>query len=181
MSDVKKIDIFKHGTDLYQVIPPLPTDEERGGIIASLKTDDYDAEVKIGNDGKLYTPDYATKDYVVQKIMENLIIPPAVTSYVKPETVPIQSGTQLIFYGSTSGTMEIKLGNNKIFSKYLSSMNDVGWVIWIQTNEGEGSFVSLGERSYFNNIDPPELTEVGITWTPDVTTTKPNWIVITIN
>lgn len=47
---------------LYEVIPPVPTESDRGGIIASPKTDAETVEAKLGDDGKLYVPE-GTKDY----------------------------------------------------------------------------------------------------------------------
>lgn len=53
---VNKTEYLQFGEELYEVIPPAPTETERGGIIASPKTDDENAEVKLGVDGKLYAP-----------------------------------------------------------------------------------------------------------------------------
>jgi hypothetical protein len=44
---------------------------------------------------------YATQDYVNDKILAGLQPPPKVTSYTKPTSIPVQSGTQLVFYGSS--------------------------------------------------------------------------------
>ena len=57
-----KTNYIKHGEELFEVIPPTPTETERGGIIASPKTDDENVEVKLGEDGKLYVPAYVTPD-----------------------------------------------------------------------------------------------------------------------
>ena len=51
-----KVDKFKFEENTYEVIPPSPTTTERGGIIASPKTDNDTSEVKLGSDGKLYAP-----------------------------------------------------------------------------------------------------------------------------
>lgn len=47
---------------LYEVIPPAPTESDRGGIIAAAKTENETVEAKLGEDGKLYVPE-GTKDY----------------------------------------------------------------------------------------------------------------------
>lgn len=51
---LKYIDSVTNEEHLYEVIPPAPTETERGGIIASPKTDLDTAEAKLGEDGKLY-------------------------------------------------------------------------------------------------------------------------------
>lgn len=44
--------------NIYEIIPPAPTETERGGILASTATDADTVEVKLGSDGKLYVPTY---------------------------------------------------------------------------------------------------------------------------
>lgn len=51
-----KVESLTYKDTEYELIPPAPTSTERGGIIASAKTDDYTTEVKLGNDGKAYVP-----------------------------------------------------------------------------------------------------------------------------
>lgn len=51
-----KVEKLEFEGSQYEVIPPAPTSTERGGIIASTKTDDYTTEAKLGSDGKLYVP-----------------------------------------------------------------------------------------------------------------------------
>lgn len=51
-----KVESLIYLDNKFEVIPPLPTETERGGILASTKTDDYTTEVKLGSDGKLYVP-----------------------------------------------------------------------------------------------------------------------------
>lgn len=51
---IKKTDFLKFGEDLYEVIPPAPSEEDRGGIIASPVTEAETIEAKLGDDGKLY-------------------------------------------------------------------------------------------------------------------------------
>lgn len=45
-------------SDVYDIIPPSPSLNHRGGIIADTKTDDDTVEIKIGEDGKGYVPTY---------------------------------------------------------------------------------------------------------------------------
>ena len=52
-----KVESLTYKDTEYELIPPAPTSTERGGIIASTKTDDYTTEVKLGSDGKLYVPE----------------------------------------------------------------------------------------------------------------------------
>lgn len=49
-----KTNYIKHEGELYEVIPPTPTETERGGIIASPKKASDTTEVRLGADGKLY-------------------------------------------------------------------------------------------------------------------------------
>lgn len=49
-----KTDYLQFGENLYEVVPPVPTEDDRGGIIASPKTDAETIEAKLGDDGKLY-------------------------------------------------------------------------------------------------------------------------------
>ena len=178
MSDIKKIDIFKHEGDLYQVIPPTPSENERGGIIASPKTEEYTTEVKIGDNGKLYTPSFATEEYVDSKMLEYLTPPPAVTSYTKPTSIPIMNGTQLVFYASSAGTFTFKFGK-ETYTHELENQKDCGWVLWAQTTDTDGSLISQGSRSYL--MVGEVVKEIEVIWSPVTGTSNPNWIVITIN
>ena len=45
-------------SDVYDIIPPSPSLNHRGGIIAGTKTEDDTVEIKIGEDGKGYVPTY---------------------------------------------------------------------------------------------------------------------------
>ena len=49
----------------YQFIPPLATETERGGFLASPKDDNYTEEVKVGRDGKFYTKPSTGATFVV--------------------------------------------------------------------------------------------------------------------
>lgn len=55
---VKKTEYIKFGENLYEIIPPLPSGTDRGGIIASPKESTDTVEIKLGGDGKLYAPAY---------------------------------------------------------------------------------------------------------------------------
>ena len=50
-----KAEKFRFGNDDYEFIPPLPTETDRGGIIADTKDNTYTNEVRVGKDGKPYT------------------------------------------------------------------------------------------------------------------------------
>lgn len=60
---IKKTEYLKFGENLYEVIPPFASEEDRGGIIASPKTENETIEVKLGDDGKLYVPETDLTDY----------------------------------------------------------------------------------------------------------------------
>lgn len=51
---ILKTDFLKFGEDLYEVVPPTPSEEDRGGVIASPATEAETIEAKLGDDGKLY-------------------------------------------------------------------------------------------------------------------------------
>lgn len=55
---VRKTEYIKFGENLYEIIPPLPSGVDRGGIIASPKESTDTVEIKLGDDGKLYAPTY---------------------------------------------------------------------------------------------------------------------------
>ena len=55
---IKKTDYLKFGDDLFEIVPPLPSGNDRGGIIASPKESTDTVEIKLGDDGKLYAPAY---------------------------------------------------------------------------------------------------------------------------
>ena len=55
---IKKMDFLKFGDDLYRMIPPIPSETERGGVIASPKETTDTVEIKLGDNGKLYAPKY---------------------------------------------------------------------------------------------------------------------------
>lgn len=51
---ILKTDYLRYKDNTYEIIPPVPTETERGGIIASAKTEIDTIEVKIGSNGKAY-------------------------------------------------------------------------------------------------------------------------------
>lgn len=55
---IKKTEYLKFGENLFEIIPPLPSGTDRGGIIASPKESTDTVEIKLGSDGKLYAPAY---------------------------------------------------------------------------------------------------------------------------
>lgn len=55
---INKTDYLKFGENLFEIVPPAPSETERGGIIASPRTETDTVEAKIGDDGKLYVPEY---------------------------------------------------------------------------------------------------------------------------
>lgn len=125
----------------------------------------------------------ASKDYVESKIFEWASPPPSIVTYHKPTSIPVQSGTQLVFYGSTGGTMKfstISNGREYSYSKTLNTMNDIGWVLWVQTDSESGSFISQTDgRTYL--LVYKTVEEFNVTWTPSETKDVYNWIVMTIN
>ena len=75
---LKYIDSVTNEEHLYEVIPPAPTENDRGGIIASPKTDLDTAEAKLGEDGKLYVnasvqipADWNQEDTTAQDYIKN--------------------------------------------------------------------------------------------------------------
>ena len=51
---ILKTDYIQFGEDLYEIVPPTPTETDRGGIIASPKRESDVIEARLGDDGKLY-------------------------------------------------------------------------------------------------------------------------------
>lgn len=121
---------------------------------------------------------FASEEYVQEQVKIIANPPPSVMPYTKPTKIPIQSGTQLVFYGSSAGTMEFKMGS-QTYSHDLVDAKDCGWVLWVQSTDIDGSIISQSGRTYLNLGEV--IKEIDVTWTPTVQTDKPNWIVITIN
>ena len=59
-----KSESIKYKDTKYVFIPPVPTETERGGIIASPKDDEYKEEVKLGKDGKLYAKNSSSAKFI---------------------------------------------------------------------------------------------------------------------
>ena len=93
---------------LYEVIPPAPTETDRGGIIASPKTAEDTVEAKLGADGKLYVPE-GTKDY------EELKNKP--TSMVNPFKIIFKGLFNKIYDGSEEVEIEIPSSWNDLEDK----------------------------------------------------------------
>ena len=87
---------------------------------------------------------YATEEFVNNAIA-NIEIPTgkSIISYSNPLEVPLESGSQYIFYGSQAGTISITIGDYTWQTEdiQLSSGSDVAWVLWMQTAAAQGSFI----------------------------------------
>ena len=59
---LKYVDEETGAEQLYEVIPPAPTEFDRGGIFASPVTEEYTTEIRLGADGKLYAPKEKIED-----------------------------------------------------------------------------------------------------------------------
>ena len=57
-----KTNYLKHEDDYYEIIPPIPTESERGGVVASSKSSTDTVEAKLGDNGKLYVSEYPDLD-----------------------------------------------------------------------------------------------------------------------
>ena len=63
---------LKINGEIYDIVPPSPSNEVRGGIKASSKEDTYTVEVKVGSDDKLYVPTYPTLDEIEEITSEEI-------------------------------------------------------------------------------------------------------------
>lgn len=88
----------------YDIIPPVPTETERGGIKAKAKTDNDTIEVKIGTDGKAYVPKTDTE---LSTSSTNAIQNQAVTTKINELTSRMNTFTSLE-EGSTTGDAELQ-------------------------------------------------------------------------
>lgn len=75
---IYKTDYFKFGENLYELVPPLPSETDRGGVIASPKESTDTVEAKLGDDGKLYVKEtdlsnYYTKNEVDTNLENNVV------------------------------------------------------------------------------------------------------------
>ena len=68
---INKTDYLKFGENLFEIVPPAPSETERGGIIASPRTETDTVEAKIGEDGKLYVSAYSIADSEMSSESEN--------------------------------------------------------------------------------------------------------------
>lgn len=100
-----------------------------------------------------------------------------ITTYRDPKKIKISNGMQIIFYGSSAGTMTLTLGN-KEYTHTLESSSDVAWVLWMQTGDIDGSFIYHGGRTYL--ITNAIIEEADVVWTPPAEKQDPSWIIITI-
>lgn len=122
-----------------------------------------------------------TKEELENQIVAGLKPPPSVTSHSRPTSIPIISGMQLIFYAACAGTLTLTMGN-KIYTHTLTSPNDVGWTLWVQTGETDGSFISpSGSRTYLEVGSKISSANVSFSFnSEDYSGSDPNYIVITI-
>lgn len=75
--------------------------------------------------------------------------------------------------------MTFTLGE-KTYTHNLADVNEVGWCLWIQTQETSGSFIfPSGTRHYFNSCGV--INEIGIEWIPSEVKDTCNYIIIVIN
>jgi hypothetical protein len=99
----------------------------------------------------------------------------SVISYKNPAEVPLESGSQYIFYGSTGGTISVQVGsneNNKV-DYQLSSGFDIVWILYVQTSEVQGSIIETsGTRKVINYEGDSSKMKIS--------STIPVWIVIKV-
>ena len=121
------------------------------------------------------------KEELEDKIVAGLRPPPAVTSYSRPTSIPIISGMQLVFYAACAGTFTLTMGN-KTYTHSLTSANDVGWALWVQTGETDGSFIyPTGTRKYLEVGSQVTSANVSFSFdSADYSSPNPNYIIITI-
>lgn len=71
---------------IYDIIPPSPTSEHRGGIIANTKTANDTVEVKIGEDGKGYVPTYTKNTTGSTDTSSKIFLVGATSQAANPQT-----------------------------------------------------------------------------------------------
>lgn len=99
----------------------------------------------------------------------------SVISYKNPAEVPLESGSQYIFYGSTGGTISVQVGsneNNKV-DYQLSSGFDIVWILYVQTSEVQGSIIATSGTRKVINFE-------GDSSKMKISSTIPVWIVIKV-
>lgn len=110
------------------------------------------------------------------KIVEKLKTPPSVTTYRNPTSIPITSGMQIVFYAAHEGTITFTMGDI-IYSRELTSQEDTGWMLWVQTGDADGSFIfPSGTRQYMHLTN--SISEATITFESQYDNTA--YIVLTI-
>lgn len=98
-----------------------------------------------------------------------------VISYKNPAEVPLESGSQYIFYGSTGGIISVQVGsneNNKV-DYQLSSGFDIVWILYVQTSEVQGSIIATSGTRKVINFE-------GDSSKMKISSTIPVWIVIKV-
>ena len=89
----------------------------------------------------IYTKDETYDRETIEKIAAETINPaPTTVFYNSPESIPIQSGMQIVFYASSAGTMTITMGKTT-YTNTLESINDSRWILQIQNYDDSGSII----------------------------------------
>jgi hypothetical protein len=84
-----------------------------------------------------------------------------VVSYKNTPTVPLTSGAQYIFYASGSATFAFKINDvETTFS--TTGLTGCGWVMWVQTADGAGSFIKTSGERLFVEFGANVPAEMGI-------------------
>lgn len=100
----------------------------------------------------------------------------SVTSYNCPTEVPLESGSQYIFYGSAGGTISVQVGsneNNKV-EYQLSSGFDIVWLLYVQTSDVQGSIIATSGTRKVINFE-------GDSSKMKISSTIPIWIAIKVS
>lgn len=119
----------------------------------------------------------AEKIIATQEYVDNYFSTFGMNVYRRPETIPLTECMQIIFYAACAGTITFTLEGQE-FSQTLTSSNDTGWYLWVQTDEVSGSFISpSGTRKYLNM--GAVATEASVSFTPSTSYSNPSYIVIT--
>lgn len=165
---------FKENKDMVETLDKAITTKAN-------KTELVELDTTLSNSG--YAADSkSVGDALTQldnKITQSLKPPPSVTSYSRPTSIPVISGMQIVFYAACAGTMTFTMGS-KTYSHTLASPNDVGWMLWVQSGEIDGSFIfPSGERRYLEVGSVVSEASVRFDF-ESYSNNNPNYIVITI-
>lgn len=57
--------------NVAEFIPPVPTESERGGLIAKEKDSNYTVEAQVGSNGKIYVPEYPKEEVIDSTLTES--------------------------------------------------------------------------------------------------------------